>query len=135
MDLSGIVRHSAWGRRLSIPMPPHPIAAEQARTLTAMIIGGGDLENTLLVVSELVTNAVKQQDVFWFAIGRHDGAVLIEVTDTSPGCPKIKEPDATDTSGRGLLIVDALSDEWGVRYENDGRKTVWAGIGRTGKER
>jgi hypothetical protein len=131
VDLSGIICHSAWGHRLSIPMPPHPIAAEQARTLTAMILAGGDLEDALLVVSELVTNAINQHDVFWFAVGRHDDAVLIEVTDTSPECPKVKEAGVTDTSGRGLLIVDAVSDEWGVRYENDGRKTVWATIGKT----
>lgn len=42
----------------------------------------------------------------------------------------MKRATETDTSGRGLFIVEAVSDEWGVRYEDDGRKTVWATISK-----
>lgn len=134
MGSTDVLHHQAQDRGLCIPMPPHPIAAEQARRLAEMILGEWGLavlrENTLLVVSELVTNALKHHDVFWFTLECRDDTALIEVTDTSLGCPTVKRATETDTSGRGLFIVEAVSDEWGVRYENDGRKTVWATISK-----
>jgi hypothetical protein len=115
-------------------MPPHPIAAEQARTLAGMMLtcwGLGFLsDDTLLVVSELVTNAMKQGDIFWFAICRQEDGALIEVTDSSPGVPKIEQADEMNVGGRGLLLVEAVSEECGVRYCDDGRKTVWATVAK-----
>lgn len=132
MDLSDILRHPAQNRGLRIRMPPHPIAAEQARTLTEMVLDDWDLtplrDTALLVVSELVTNAVKQRDVFLFALQRRSETVLVEVTDMGPGLPTVKNAGETDAAGRGLFLVDAVCDEWGVRPEEDGGKTVWAAI-------
>lgn len=51
--------------------------------------------------------------------------VLIEVTDPSPGRPEIKSAGETGIHGRGLIIVQALSAEFGYRDEPGGGKTVW----------
>lgn len=134
MDPSRIPYHPARNRGLRIPMPPHPIAAEQARTLTQILLDNWELnplkDNTLLAVSELVTNALKQRDVFLLALHRRGETALIEVTDTSLGLPTVKKANESDTNGRGLLLVEAVSDEWGLRYEENGRKTVWARIAK-----
>jgi glycerate kinase len=73
---------------------------------------------------------MKQRDVFVFALHRRNEAALIEVTDASLGLPAVREAAETDTGGRGLLVVDAVSEEWGLRYEDNGRKTVWARIAK-----
>jgi anti-sigma regulatory factor (Ser/Thr protein kinase) len=115
-------------------MPPHPIAAEQARTLTERVLDDWDLtplrDNALLVVSELVTNAIRQRDIFLFALQRRDETVLVEVTDVGPGLPTVKNASETDTTGRGLFLVDAVAEEWGVRAEENGGKTVWAAVAK-----
>lgn len=120
--------------RLSIRMPPHPIAAEQARTLTERALHDWGLsplkDNALLVVSELVTNAIKQRDIFRFALCRSGERALVEVTDAGPGDPAIKNAGETDVGGRGLILVEAISDDWGVRHRADGAKTVWAIISK-----
>lgn len=85
-------------------------------------------DNALLVVSELVTNAVKQRDVFQFVLDRDGERALVEVTDAGPGKPAVKNAGETDIGGRGLLLVEAISDDWGVRFETGGGKTVWAVI-------
>jgi hypothetical protein len=132
VDLSDTPRHPAQNRGLRIRMPPHPIAAEQARTLTEMVLDDWDLtplrDNALLVVSELVTNALKQRDVFLFALQRRSETVLVEVTDMGPGLPMMKNAGEMDAAGRGLFLVDVVCDEWGVRPEENGGKTVWAAI-------
>lgn len=54
---------------------------------------------------------------------RHDGAVLrVEVQDSGGGEPRI--PEQADEGGRGLLLVAALADKWGVD-ERDPGKVVW----------
>ncbi|MCW7946750.1 ATPase [Streptomyces hygroscopicus] len=83
-------------------------------------------DDVLLCVSELATNAL----LHGVPPGRHfrvflryDGVVLrLEVHDSGPGVPRIAG-DA-DEGGRGLLLVAALSDKWGVR-ERDLGKVVW----------
>jgi len=87
---------------------------------------GGDV---LLCVSELATNALvhgvppgRQFRVFL----RYDGhAVRVEVHDSGGGVPHVDDADAGDEGGRGLLLVAALADKWGVG-ERDLGKVVWA---------
>ncbi|MEI5102060.1 ATP-binding protein [Streptomyces sp. PmtG] len=60
---------------------------------------------------------------------RGDGVLRIEVTDTrGDRLPVLRDPDGEDESGRGMLIVTALADRWGVEVETGAqpRKTVWA---------
>ncbi|WP_327352750.1 ATP-binding protein [Streptomyces sp. NBC_01304] len=88
--------------------------AEQAHDLA---------ENAVLCVSELVTNAVRH--------GHGDGRLSIvctvedlyvEVADGNPEPAELRSASDDDTTGRGLVLVDALSTDWGV---NDGGKTTW----------
>ncbi|WP_217170028.1 ATP-binding protein [Streptomyces sp. AC512_CC834] len=86
-------------------------------------------EDVLLCVSELVTNAllhgVPPGRLFLLFL-RYDGRVLrVEVHDSGPGVPRITDGrDGRDEGGRGLVLVAALSDEWGVREREPG-KAVW----------
>jgi hypothetical protein len=55
------------------------------------------------------------------------GTLRIEVTGTrGDRLPELQHPEGTAESGRGLLLVDALADRWGVTEDRFPRKTVWA---------
>lgn len=58
-----------------------------------------------------------------------EGDLKVEVHDSGGGVPVLREP--SDESGRGLLLVDALADRWGVG-ERDPGKVVWCAFGKTG---
>ena len=48
----------------------------------------------------------------------------VEIDDPSSEVPVVRHPDAADEHGRGVLLVDQLSNAWGVDPRTDG-KTVW----------
>ncbi|GAA4625783.1 hypothetical protein GCM10023196_031310 [Actinoallomurus vinaceus] len=116
-----------------LPLPPHPIAAEQARVLTKLALADWCLseitDNALLIAAELVTNAMKLGDVFSIALSRQGAAVLIEVNDNSEASPDRRSPALDRVDGRGLLLVAACSKGWGWRLDEQGGKTVWAIVG------
>ncbi|WP_326767836.1 ATP-binding protein [Streptomyces sp. NBC_01591] len=90
-------------------------------------------ESGELILSELVTNALRAPAPGDRMVGvrivcRERGALLrLEVSDAGEGRPRIRRPGAFETTGRGLQLVDALADRWGVdeRWGGIG-KTVWA---------
>jgi two-component sensor histidine kinase len=88
-----------------------------------------DVSDTLLVIaSELATNCVRHgASSFEIRLEQLPDRILIEAEDDVGGEPVVRSPTPYDTSGRGLQIVKALSDNWGVvrRPESTG-KTVWA---------
>ncbi|MFJ6013033.1 ATP-binding protein [Streptomyces sp. NPDC092952] len=73
-------------------------------------------DDILLCVSELATNAVRHATAgqrFLVRI-REDGELLrIEVLDKSRRRPRVRTPNSDESSGRGLLLVDAFADLWG----------------------
>jgi anti-sigma regulatory factor (Ser/Thr protein kinase) len=78
-----------------------------------------------LLVSELATNSIKHADTaFELVVELSASEVIVEVTDNGPGEPSPRDPAPTDPSGRGLRIVDLMSDKWGVRRAGQ-TKTVW----------
>lgn len=80
------------------------------------------------VVSELAANAVLHaHTVYTVHVRWAGGSLLVEVSDLSPLPPKLRHYELDATTGRGLHLVDALSDNWGVRTGAPG-KTVWARI-------
>ena len=88
-------------------------------------------ESALLVVSELVTNAIQAARECtvsaWFR--GEIGAVRIEVTDTARGLPAIRPPGDGRAGGYGLRIVDQVSTRWGV-VEHEVGKMTWSEIER-----
>lgn len=79
-----------------------------------------------LLVSELATNAViHARSPFSVSVRCVGSAVRISVRDSSPMRPVLRDGGVTSLSGRGLHLVDALADAWGVDADVDG-KTIWA---------
>jgi anti-sigma regulatory factor (Ser/Thr protein kinase) len=87
---------------------------------------GVDLDDVLVMVSELTTNAVRHGGGgFEVALSASGDGVRVEVVDSSPAVPQAQWVPAGATSGRGLSIVDALSEAWGVTALEGGGKSVW----------
>lgn len=93
-----------------------------------------DVEDTELaariatVVSELATNAIRHaKSAFVLEVRSHDGRVRIAVTDVSSDPPRPSVRAKGDPTGRGLMIVEAMSDRWGFHPDGAG-KVVWAEI-------
>lgn len=83
-----------------------------------------------LVTSELVGNLVVHARTSGeLTLRLWADAMRVEVTDRGPATPSPREADATSESGRGLMIVAAVSVAWGVAPAPDG-KTVWADVAR-----
>jgi anti-sigma regulatory factor (Ser/Thr protein kinase) len=106
--------------------------------------GLADLADTAeLLASELVSNAVQASErlktradqtllpVVRITIGLDGSALVIRVWDASDDMPVRQEAAPGDDSGRGLMIIDALSADWGAYREPDGGKVVWAAINHT----
>ncbi|MGW7378237.1 SpoIIE family protein phosphatase [Streptomyces sp. NPDC054794] len=83
---------------------------------------------TELVVSELVTNAIRYGSHPIRLRLIHDAATLIcEVSDTSHTAPHLRRAKTWDEGGRGLLLVAQLTQRWGSRHTAEG-KTIWAEV-------
>jgi hypothetical protein len=115
-----------------LPLPPHPIAAEQARIVTKIALAEWNIhhiiDNALIITTELVANAAKLGDVFHLTLSRHGGTVLIEVRDNSEASPDRRRPSTERVDGRGLMLVEACAKDWGWRIEDQGGKTIWATV-------
>ena len=85
------------------------------------------IDEVAIMVSELATNCVRHTVTdFTVSIEEIGSTILVEVTDQGGGMPVVRRPESSEPSGRGLRIVQELSDAFGVR-EISGRpgKTVW----------
>ncbi|MGW2353509.1 SpoIIE family protein phosphatase [Actinacidiphila glaucinigra] len=81
---------------------------------------------TVLIVSELVTNAIRHaQPPLYLRLIRCDTSLTCEVTDGSTTTPHLRRARTLDESGRGLFIVAQLTCRWGTRHHPQG-KTIWA---------
>ncbi|MBD0710651.1 MULTISPECIES: ATP-binding protein [unclassified Streptomyces] len=115
-----------------VRLPSRPESAWVARRLTQHVLlrewglGPQIAEYAVLLVSELVGNAVRHTGARSFAlrIQRRRGWIRVEVRDPSRGLPCLMPVHELDTSGRGLFLVDKLSDRWGVDLAPRG-KTTW----------
>jgi anti-sigma regulatory factor (Ser/Thr protein kinase) len=88
-----------------------------------------------VMVSELAMNAVQYaRTAFDVRMELTDDSVRVEVTDSGGGHPVARRlPPASCPHGRGLFIVDQLSDEWGVIPALDGsEKSVWFRVSMRG---
>ncbi|WP_245793684.1 SpoIIE family protein phosphatase [Streptomyces pini] len=134
-------------RVASWELPSDPSVVSDARALARRQLdewGLPELEyGTGLVVSELVTNAVRYGGGGPVRLRLLRGtSLLCEVSDRSNSSPRIRRAGVTEEGGRGLFLVAQFTRNWGVRYMPRG-KTVWAeqvphpegsGSGRSGRE-
>ncbi|SNY75714.1 ATP-binding protein [Paractinoplanes atraurantiacus] len=83
---------------------------------------GGWLDAVAVVVSEVVTNAVQHGGghVVAITVDAYATRVTLSVADASAVVPRRREPD--DRGGRGLLLLDALTDRWYVADEGSGKR-------------
>lgn len=106
------------------------LARLQARRRLTMWQWTGDIDDAVLVVSELVANAVRHGRVvgheLWLRLAELEGGgLVVEVSDPVRAFPEITaEPDGD--SGRGLLVVRQLTQELGWFHRTDVGKTVRA---------
>ncbi|KUL33157.1 SpoIIE family protein phosphatase [Streptomyces regalis] len=110
-------------------LPSDPAAVADARKTAARQLSEWGLEElaftTELVVSELVTNAIR------YATGPirlrliRDRALICEVFDGGATAPHLRHPRTTDEGGRGLLLVSQFTQRWGTRFVPEG-KIIWA---------
>lgn len=115
-----------------VPLPSRPESAATARRLAQVVVlrqwglSPKLTEDTVLLVSELVGNAVRHTGarIFGLRMRRRRGWLRVEVRDPSRGLPCLMPVQELDISGRGLFLVDQLSDRWGVDLLPRG-KTTW----------
>lgn len=84
------------------------------------------IDDVLLCASEVVTNAVVHAGTLsHITVDCEDDLVRVEVVDGSPhSLPEARDPAPSSPSGRGMRLVAALADRWGVEVERS-RKSVW----------
>jgi anti-sigma regulatory factor (Ser/Thr protein kinase) len=119
------------------PLRPHPLAVGQARNFCtrrlSSVLADRDgyddaVSDAAVIASELVTNAViAGSSMIELSIGLQDSCVRIEVCDDAAGAVVPAHPEPTDVKGRGLVIVAALAQDWGVQTDH-GTKQVWAEV-------
>ncbi|MDF3289315.1 ATP-binding protein [Streptomyces silvisoli] len=113
-----------------VRLTSRPESASTARRLTLAVLRLWSLahlgEDCELLVSELVGNAVRHTGARTFGLRmlRRRGWIRIEVRDPSRALPCLLPVRELDISGRGLFLVDKLSDRWGVDLLPRG-KTTW----------
>ncbi len=110
-------------------VPPDPAAVAGVRAAATAQLDAWGLEelgfSTELVLSELVTNAVRYgcEPIHLRLI--HDRTLICEVADGSSTSPHLRYAATTDEGGRGLFLVSHLTERWGTRYTPQG-KVIWA---------
>ncbi|MGP2435687.1 ATP-binding protein [Streptomyces sp. JW3] len=120
-------------RDFSVLLSPTPRGARLARLLATEQLRSWELplDPARHLVAELAANAAVHGRVsgrdFQLALHVIGDTLRIEVTDTrGEQLPALQTPDDDAESGRGLLLVEALADRWGVTDGRFPRKTVWA---------
>lgn len=117
--------------------PPDPSSCREARRRVTSVLVDERLEDAALaaaqVVSELATNAVLHaRTPFEVRLLLRDAHVRIEVHDDVRRLPARRFFSDEAASGRGLAVVEKLSDAWGAIPDGDGQgKTVWAEVPTT----
>jgi anti-sigma regulatory factor (Ser/Thr protein kinase) len=129
-----------WPRQTFLELGPFPTAVACARWHAKHVLREWGLarfsDRVELLVSELVTNAAKASlspdGVFpvriWLCTDH--SRVLVLVWDANPQPPKRADASEDSEAGRGLVLVESLSDKWGWYFHQEfGGKVVWCLIG------
>ncbi|MCC3767935.1 SpoIIE family protein phosphatase [Streptomyces sp. UNOC14_S4] len=116
-------RIAEWG----VPSDPSAVAAARA-DVTRQLTEWGLVEavfTTELILSELITNAIRHAAGPIRVRLLRDRVLICEVSDASSTSPHLRYAAAEDEGGRGLFLVAQLADRWGTRYTAGG-KVIWA---------
>ncbi|MEU6238326.1 SpoIIE family protein phosphatase [Kitasatospora sp. NPDC047058] len=109
-------------------VPSDPAAVGAVRGAVAERLAQWGLEEaafvTELILSELVTNAIRYGSGPIRVRLLRDRALICEVSDASSTSPHLKYAATTDEGGRGLFLVAQFADRWGTRYTATG-KVIW----------
>ena len=129
----GAVRQRHAPLMVTLDLPVHADAAPRARRALHDVFVAWDIRDdewmydALLVVSELVGNAFRHGGDRIRLEATYRERLRISVTDGSSIVPRMRvEVDPDDEAGRGMAIVDALTESWGVEDLDGGGKRVWA---------
>ncbi|WP_405764248.1 SpoIIE family protein phosphatase [Streptomyces sp. NBC_00080] len=110
-------------------VPPDPAMVADARKNASRQLSEWGLDEaafvTELVVTELVTNAIRHARPPIQLRLIHDRTLVCEVSDGSSTAPHLRRARTFDEGGRGLLLVAQLTQAWGTRQTADG-KIIWA---------
>ncbi|MEU6877243.1 SpoIIE family protein phosphatase [Streptomyces sp. NPDC046712] len=114
----------------ALDLPSDPAVVGDARRMAAERLAAWGLDEevafvTELVVSELVTNAIRYGAAPIQLRLIHDRTLICEVSDGSPTSPHLRRARIFDEGGRGLLLIAQLTHRWGTRHTATG-KTIWA---------
>lgn len=140
-DAAVLVARILVGRQTAAEraLPVRPISAPIARIwLTDLVdvwVAEGDLvdspnlrdrvDTAVLLMTELVSNALRHgEDTIRVCLELTGSSLRVDVVDTSHRMPARQVLGETETSGRGLPLVEGLSDSWGIDVQDRG-KSVW----------
>ncbi|MFD7817423.1 ATP-binding protein [Streptomyces sp. NPDC059785] len=138
------VIHGSEPRRVRSAVPAHPSQAAGVRRMVAGCLAGLRLpcellDNAVLATDEIFSNAVKYGsadpgDTITVTVESTACELRVTVTDGSCEMPRTRDADEAAECGRGLAIVDALADDWGVVPPEPGEpgKRVWFTLGLLG---
>ncbi|MEU0008451.1 ATP-binding protein [Streptomyces sp. NPDC006314] len=135
---------------MQLEIRPDPAEVGRARRWARSRLAGSGIEadeplaeNLILLVSELVTNAVVHTGrpaVLRLSLpgpatpAAPSATVRVEVSDTSSRAPVPRCASGDATGGRGLALVDCLADRWGWSPEGAG-KSIWCELDRCSQPR
>ncbi|WP_241518909.1 SpoIIE family protein phosphatase/ATP-binding protein [Streptomyces sp. CB03238] len=109
-------------------VPRDPAAVAPVRTACARRLADWGLDDisfsTELILSELITNAIRYGGAPITVRLLHGRNLICEVSDGSSTSPHLRRAKATDEGGRGLFLVAQYAERWGTRYTPEG-KVIW----------
>jgi anti-sigma regulatory factor (Ser/Thr protein kinase) len=126
-----LVGERASGPTLRRTLPPSAESASVARWLVNDLLRDrldeDTLDTTALLTTELVSNAIRHTgDELVLTVALDSTRLRVGVSDSSHRRPQLVQVGSRDTSGRGLHLVEAMADRWGVDPDERGLgKTVW----------
>ncbi|WP_329586706.1 SpoIIE family protein phosphatase [Kitasatospora sp. NBC_01250] len=126
--LTARTRGIAPSRVATWQLPADPAVVAEARAKVGALLTAWDLADlaftTELVVTELVTNAIRYGRTPIELRLVHGRRLICEVSDAAAASPRLRRAHPDDEGGRGLYLVAQLTQRWGSRFTADG-KTIW----------
>jgi anti-sigma regulatory factor (Ser/Thr protein kinase) len=141
-ELDDVPGRDGRGPVRQLKLAARPATVPRARSILRQLLCEWHLEQlsdtAMLLMSELVTNAVKASEDgvrrrrlrrpnIMATIRLTDTGLVLEVWDANPAPPVVQEVDLTADGGRGLLMIECLGDKWG-HHAADGGKVVWCEV-------